>query len=124
MTVRGLISAAFVVLGAVACGHDSDDDVAGPGGGGTAATVGTGSPSSSTGSLSTSGTTVSSGASMTSGTGGGTGAPSAADLLALTQACNQASNGKYATDDGEAETVAICSLTGAYFWTADLDVDC
>src|SRR4051794_31980454 len=48
----------------------------------------------------------------------------AADLLALTNSCVQASNGKYATDSGGAATVPICKLNNAYFWKADLDVDC
>jgi hypothetical protein len=48
----------------------------------------------------------------------------AADLLALTAKCDVASNGKYATDVGEKATVDICKLKGAFFWKADLDVDC
>ena len=50
--------------------------------------------------------------------------PTASQLLAKTQTCNQVSNGRYATDDGGAETVAICKSGSAYFWTADMDIDC
>ncbi|GAA2638104.1 glycoside hydrolase family 75 protein [Dactylosporangium fulvum] len=51
-------------------------------------------------------------------------APTAAQLLAKTQTCNQVSNGKYATDDGGAATVAVCKSGSAFFWTADMDIDC
>lgn len=47
-----------------------------------------------------------------------------AKLLAMTQSCNQVSNGLYALNAGDAPTVPICSLTGALFWKADMDVDC
>ncbi|MEV4136073.1 ricin-type beta-trefoil lectin domain protein [Dactylosporangium sp. NPDC049742] len=50
--------------------------------------------------------------------------PTADQLLAKTSTCNQVSNGRYATDDGGAETVAICKNGSAYFWTADMDIDC
>ncbi|GIH18565.1 hypothetical protein Raf01_67370 [Rugosimonospora africana] len=50
--------------------------------------------------------------------------PSAAALLAKTQTCTPASNGKYATDDGGPATVSICKTGSAYFWTSDMDVDC
>jgi hypothetical protein len=54
----------------------------------------------------------------------GSGAPTAAELVALTATCTPASTGEYATDSGGAATVPICSLPGAVFWKADLDVDC
>jgi hypothetical protein len=47
-----------------------------------------------------------------------------ARLLALTSTCTVASNGKYATDDGVAPTIDICKLNGAFFWKADMDIDC
>lgn len=50
-------------------------------------------------------------------------APTAAELFALLDSCDVI-GGSYATDDGEAETIDICGLTGAVAWTADLDVDC
>jgi hypothetical protein len=31
---------------------------------------------------------------------------------------------KYATDDGKTANVDICSLNGAVFWKADMDIDC
>lgn len=50
--------------------------------------------------------------------------PTAADLLALTASCKVASTAKYSTDSGSTPTVDICSLPGAYFWKADMDIDC
>ena len=50
-------------------------------------------------------------------------APSAAQLLAKLEACDKV-GGDYATDAGGAENIPICSLSGAVFWKADLDVDC
>ncbi|MGZ3416325.1 MAG: glycoside hydrolase family 75 protein [Polyangiales bacterium] len=52
------------------------------------------------------------------------GSVTAADLLALTTSCTVASKSRYATDSGGASTVDICSLPGAFFWKADMDVDC
>ncbi len=45
-------------------------------------------------------------------------------LSAITTNCNVASQGRYATDDGGPEIVDICKLTGAFFWHADMDIDC
>jgi Ricin-type beta-trefoil lectin domain/Fungal chitosanase of glycosyl hydrolase group 75 len=50
--------------------------------------------------------------------------PSASQLLTKTQSCTPASNGEYASDDGEASTVEICKNGSAYFWTSDMDIDC
>jgi len=47
-----------------------------------------------------------------------------ASLLALTRTCKQISTGMYSTDDGTAANIPVCSLTGAVFWTADMDIDC
>jgi hypothetical protein len=61
------------------------------------------------------------------GAGGGgasSGPPTADQLLALLKTCNKASTGDYATDDGEPSTVSICALTGAFYWQADMDIDC
>ncbi len=51
-------------------------------------------------------------------------APTASQLLAKTASCTNASNGKYATDDGESATVEICKNGSAYFWKSDMDIDC
>jgi hypothetical protein len=56
--------------------------------------------------------------------GSSTAPPTAAELLAVTTSCSVASNGKYATDSGSASTIDICALPGAYFWKADMDIDC
>jgi hypothetical protein len=47
-------------------------------------------------------------------------------LLQKTASCTQVSSGKYQLDDSGSSpaTVPICSLPGAVFWKADLDVDC
>jgi hypothetical protein len=50
--------------------------------------------------------------------------PSAATLLAKVKTCHVVSKGKYATDDGESSTVNICKQGSAFFWKADMDVDC
>src|SRR3954451_16655531 len=50
--------------------------------------------------------------------------PSAAQLLAKVSSCSVVSHGKYATDDGESSTVNICKQGSAFFWKADMDVDC
>ncbi|WP_433893796.1 RICIN domain-containing protein [Streptomyces sp. CA-111067] len=50
--------------------------------------------------------------------------PSASQLLAKAANCTPASNGKYATDEGEAATVQICKNGSAYTWTSDMDIDC
>lgn len=52
------------------------------------------------------------------------GPPTAAELLALAATCDVASASKYATDEGEANTIDVCALSGAFFWTSDFDVDC
>ncbi len=58
------------------------------------------------------------------GAAGASGGPvTAQDLLALTTGCSVV-GGDYATDSGGDETVPICELNGALFWTADMDIDC
>jgi hypothetical protein len=57
--------------------------------------------------------------------GGGSGPPTAAELLAKVNTCSQISNGKYKTDsDVATATIAVCQKTGAVFWKADMDIDC
>jgi hypothetical protein len=51
-------------------------------------------------------------------------APTAAQLLAKTKSCSVASKGKYKTDDETSATVNICKSGSAYFWKADMDIDC
>jgi hypothetical protein len=48
----------------------------------------------------------------------------APSLLALTTSCTVASNSKYAPTSGAPATIDICALNGAYFWKADMDIDC
>jgi hypothetical protein len=50
--------------------------------------------------------------------------PTAAQLLAKVSSCTVASKAKYATDDGGSSTVNICKKGSAYFWKADMDIDC
>ena len=50
--------------------------------------------------------------------------PTASQLLAKVSSCTVVSHGKYATDDGESSTVNICKKGSAFFWKADMDIDC
>jgi hypothetical protein len=50
--------------------------------------------------------------------------PTAAQLLAKVSSCAVVSHGKYATDDGASSTVDICKKGSAFFWKADMDIDC
>jgi hypothetical protein len=45
-------------------------------------------------------------------------------LQTITANCVVASNGKYATDRSASAAVDICKLNGAFFWTADMAIDC
>jgi len=52
-------------------------------------------------------------------------APTAAQLLAKTNSCSVASKSKYKTDsDAGSSTVNICKSGTAFFWKADMDIDC
>lgn len=113
----------------VACGNGSGS------GGSTTSTTGSGASTTTMatgghGTTSTSatggtGTTTSTTSTTTGTTTTTSGPPSAADLTKLTKTCNQASNGLYkAKDDSPSATIPICKLNGAFFWVADMDVDC
>jgi hypothetical protein len=53
------------------------------------------------------------------------GAVSAADLLARLGTCQQLSGTtKFRKDSGASQTVPVCGVTGAVWWTADMDIDC
>lgn len=80
--------------------------------------------SSSVNAAAQSSASASSAASATASSGSGGGAPTVAQLLALTASCDQISNGLYATDEGEPGTIPICALNGAVFWQSDMDIDC
>jgi hypothetical protein len=51
-------------------------------------------------------------------------APTAAQLLAKTKSCSVASKGKYKTDEEAGATINICKSGSAFFWKADMDIDC
>jgi hypothetical protein len=51
-------------------------------------------------------------------------APTAGQLLAKTNSCSVASQGKYKTDEETGSTINICKSGSAYFWKADMDIDC
>jgi hypothetical protein len=52
-------------------------------------------------------------------------APTAGQLLAKTNSCSVASKSKYKTDeDVSSSTINICKSGTAFFWKADMDVDC
>jgi hypothetical protein len=42
----------------------------------------------------------------------------------LTKNCKQVSNGKFTTDGGNDDRIPVCGLNGAFFWVADMDIDC
>jgi hypothetical protein len=42
----------------------------------------------------------------------------------VTSSCNQASNGLYQSGSVGPASVAICKLTGAFFWMSGMNVDC
>lgn len=94
---------------------------AGSGGrGGTAPDGGQGTGGSAGGS-------VDAGRDATGGTAGSTGGADAGDLVAqllrITQGCARvASAHTYSLDNGQ--TTNICALNGAFYWTADMDIDC
>lgn len=50
--------------------------------------------------------------------------PSAGQLLAKTNSCSVASKGKYKTDTEAGASINICKSGSAYFWKADMDIDC
>src|SRR5258708_6632548 len=123
MSIRRALFVSFAAL-AVACKSASGaDDVAV--GGATSSSAPTGATTSGSAALPSSSSSGSASSSST-GQGGASNPPTAAQLLAVTQTCNQASNGlyKFNSDPATPANVPICSLTGAYFWTADMDVDC
>ncbi|MFE9017586.1 glycoside hydrolase family 75 protein [Streptomyces sp. NPDC007808] len=49
---------------------------------------------------------------------------SAADLLAKVRDCDAVSRGRYRTDRGAPARIPVCSMRGAVFWKADMDIDC
>src|SRR5262249_22134774 len=55
--------------------------------------------------------------------GSGSGAPTAAELLAALGSCT-AVGGDYATDEGGAQDIPICGLSIGVYFQADMDVDC
>ena len=50
--------------------------------------------------------------------------PTAAQLLARTNSCSVASASKYKTDTEAGATINICRSGSAFFWKADMDIDC
>lgn len=126
MQTRRGVAALVLTVAATGC-----DDTTGTGGAG-GQSGGTTGASTTTASMTSS--SVSGSASVTTTTGsmstgaststGMSGPPTPAQLLALTTTCDVASASKYATDEGEANTVDVCALSGAFFWKSDFDVDC
>jgi len=108
------------------CGSDesSSGSTGGAGTGASATSASTGSATSTASSGATGGGGPGTGGA--GGTGAGGGAPiGPRDLLALVGSCNVlAGSTQFKTDAGEASTVDICTLTGAVWWQADMDIDC
>ncbi|WP_020668519.1 glycoside hydrolase family 75 protein [Amycolatopsis nigrescens] len=53
-----------------------------------------------------------------------TAGPTAAELLAKVQGCDQISNGEYKSDEEAGRTIPVCGANGAVFWKGDMDIDC
>ena len=113
------------LLALVACSDSTNDGVGGSTAtGGAGGIGGSGGGHGGTGTGGTGGQATGGGGGSTGGSGGGTPVTAEA-LLALTAACNALPGvTPFATDEGEPNTVSICSLQGALFWQADLDIDC
>jgi hypothetical protein len=114
----------FVILVAAlwpvaACGGSSSGDDTG---GGTASDTGTGADGGDGGGADA-GTDGDGDADTDGDTDTGAG-DLVQQLEALTAGCSAASTSRYATDEGEPATVDVCALAGAFFWKADMDVDC
>jgi hypothetical protein len=56
--------------------------------------------------------------------GGGSGAPTAQELLAKVTGCGQISTGLYKSDSELGRTIPVCGKNGAVFWKGDMDIDC
>jgi len=123
-----VVGAVGLVLALAACSSSESSDGSGAAASGTGATgAGAQGPGGSTGSAGEGATGPGTGGSgALGGAGGTTGAPTASQLLALTASCSEISMGDYKTDDEPSApaNIPICGLTGAVFWTADMDVDC
>ncbi|GIH13083.1 ricin-type beta-trefoil lectin domain protein [Rugosimonospora africana] len=52
------------------------------------------------------------------------GDPTASQLLAMTQVCDEVSDGKYAMHEGGLAKISVCKKKSAYFWTSDMAIDC
>jgi len=118
--------------GGVAGGAGGSAGAAGSGGTGVGAGSGgrgTGgaAPDGGQGTGGSAGGSVDAGRDATGGTAGSTGGADAgnvvAQLLRITQGCARvASAHTYSLDNGQ--TTNICALNGAFYWTADMDIDC
>jgi hypothetical protein len=117
------LSPLLVLLAVAAAAHSCNAMAPGSGSGGA---IGSGGRAGAgAGGDSGAGGGADAGAAGGAGGGGTGGMPAAADLLALTRTCGHVvSSHRYATDDGATSDIDICSLNGAVFWTADMDVDC
>jgi hypothetical protein len=125
-----LLHAAVSALALTACSSSDSSEGAGAA---AAASSGAAGPSGSgaqggtgAGPGAGGGTSASTGSGAGGGVGGAAGAPTASELLALTGSCTEVSTSDYKSDDeGSAPAdIPVCGLTGAVFWSADMDVDC
>ena len=130
-----VVSVCLVAVGAlVACGDDpaASDDGGADAGGDHAVHTGNGADSSVSGddgggAIGDDGGAIGDdgdGATSQNDAADDAGAALIGQLTTLTANCTVASSAKYATDEGEASTIDICKLNGAFFWKADMDIDC
>ncbi len=119
MEVRPTVAALVAGWALFACG---DDSASGAGGhGGTSSEGGASAGGQHQGGAGTGGSSAG-GASE----GGATGAPTAAQILAALGACEPVSDQLYQSDDepGLPSNIPVCSLGAAFYWQADMDIDC
>lgn len=119
--MRNSLAVAFAAVLVAACSSSSSPDEPGSA---DASTPDDAGPGGELDASSDSSLAVEASAPDDAGTVGDAGDP-IAQLLALTSTCTkQVSSGLLALNAGDTPTVAVCGLTGALFWKADMDIDC
>jgi hypothetical protein len=121
------LSLGLFALIVVACGgSDSATQIGQDADGGVSSLADAGAVSSKDGGGTSPGVDAGSSKGTDAGSASDAGATvTAAALLALTKTCKtKISTSPYATDVGSPDTVDVCGLKGAVFFSADMDIDC
>lgn len=122
--MRAALAALASCCALLGCG---DDSASGAGGnGGSSSQGGQATGGQSTGGQQEGGAGTGGGATGGEAQGGSTGAPTAAEILAALGACEPVSDQLYQSDDeqGAPANIPVCSLGAAFYWQADMDIDC